>query len=194
MSDTSARVQAAAIVVLASLAAYDDLHDEMFALCTQPLVSKWLASRDSKVREALAQLLATWMSIAPESTSVDDGLTLTNAWVTSAVKCAPPMNKPTTTERDACRPFLVRELDALDAARVVICLGTFGYDAAMNFFGVRPTPKFGHGVEVPVTAADGRALTVICSYHVSQQNTFTGRLTEDMLDSVFNRARELAGC
>ena len=128
-----------------------------------------------------------------ESTSSADGLTLTNAWVTSAVKCAPPMNKPTTTERDECRPFLVRELEALSGARVVICLGMFGYDAAMNFFGVSPKPKFGHGVEVPVTSSDGRELTVICSYHVSQQNTFTKRLTEPMLDAVFTRANKLAG-
>ena len=128
-----------------------------------------------------------------ESTSSADGLMLTNAWVTSAVKCAPPLNKPTTTERDGCRPFLVRELEALSGATVVICLGTFGYDAAMNFFSVRPKPKFGHGVEVPVTSSEGRELTVICSYHVSQQNTFTKRLTEPMLDAVFTRANELAG-
>jgi uracil-DNA glycosylase family 4 len=128
-----------------------------------------------------------------ESTSCADGLTLTNAWVTSAVKCAPPLNKPSTTERDECRPFLVRELQALSAASVVICLGTFGYNSAMNFFGVRPKPKFGHGVEVPVTSSDGRELTVICSYHVSQQNTFTKRLTEPMLDAIFTRANKLAG-
>ena len=129
----------------------------------------------------------------PESVSADDGLELTNAWVTSAVKCAPPLNKPTTDERDACRPFLERELEALCGASVVICLGTFGYNAACHFFGVRPRPKFGHGVEVPVTSPDGRALTLVCSFHVSQQNTFTKRLTEPMLDAVFNRAVELAG-
>jgi uracil-DNA glycosylase family 4 len=129
----------------------------------------------------------------PESVSADDGLELTDAWVTSAVKCAPPLNKPTTDERDACRPFLVRELEALTEARVVICLGTFGYEAACNFFGVRPRPKFGHGVEVPVSGPDGRSMTLVCSYHVSQQNTFTKRLTEPMLDAVFTRAVELAG-
>jgi uracil-DNA glycosylase family 4 len=128
----------------------------------------------------------------PESVSADDGLELTNAWVTSAVKCAPPLNKPTTDERDACRPFLERELAALGDASVVICLGTFGYNAACHFFGVRPRPKFGHGVEVPVTSSDGRPLTIICSYHVSQQNTFTKRLTEPMLDAVFSRAVEIA--
>ncbi len=129
----------------------------------------------------------------PESIGADDGLELTDAWVTSAVKCAPPLNKPTTDERDTCRPFLERELAALADARVVLCLGTFGYNAACHFFGVRPRPKFGHGVEVPVTSSDGRALTLVCSFHVSQQNTFTKRLTEPMLDAVFSRAVELAG-
>jgi len=127
-----------------------------------------------------------------ESIAADDGLELHDAWVTSAVKCAPPQNKPTPDERDACRSFLVSELDALTDARVILCLGTFGYEAACNFFGVRPRPKFGHGVEVPVTSSDGRGLTLICSYHVSQQNTFTKRLTEPMLDAVFARAIELA--
>ena len=127
-----------------------------------------------------------------ESIRSGDGLELSNAWVTSAVKCAPPANKPTTDERDACRPFLERELQALSEASVVICLGTFGYHAACHFFGVRPRPKFGHGVEVPVTSPEGRPLTLICSFHVSQQNTFTKRLTEPMLDAVFSRAVELA--
>ena len=127
-----------------------------------------------------------------ESVSAGDGLELANAWVTSAVKCAPPLNKPTTDERDACRPFLERELEALSEAAVVICLGTFGYNAACHFFGVRPRPKFGHGLEVPVTSLDGRSLTIVCSYHVSQQNTFTKRLTEPMLDAVFSRAVQLA--
>lgn len=128
-----------------------------------------------------------------EATSADDGLELHDAWVTSAVKCAPPDNKPTTVERDQCASFLTREMDALENARVVLCLGGFGYQAATTFFGVRPRPKFGHGVEVP-TQADGAAgPTLLCSFHVSQQNTFTGRLTEEMLDSVFARAIELAG-
>ena len=124
----------------------------------------------------------------PTSIAVDDGLELRDAWVTSAVKCAPPANKPTTDERDRCGDFLERELAELGAMRVVLCLGTFGYDAACRFFGVRPKPPFGHGVEVPI---DGGP-TLLCSYHVSQQNTFTGRLTEPMLDAVFARARELA--
>ncbi len=125
----------------------------------------------------------------PESVAIDDGLVLTDAWVTAAVKCAPPANKPTPDERDACAPFLEREFAALEGMSVVVCLGQFGYQAACTHFGIRPRPKFGHGVEVAV--ADG--LTLICSFHPSQQNTFTKRLTETMLDDVFSRAATLAG-
>lgn len=125
----------------------------------------------------------------PTSVSADDGLELTDAWVTAAVKCAPPANKPLPSERDACGPFLEREFELLRHARVVVCLGGFGYDAACRHFGVRPRPKFGHGAEVEL--ADGP--TLLCSFHPSQQNTFTGRLTEPMLDDVFARAVELAG-
>ena len=123
-----------------------------------------------------------------ESVSADDGLELTDAWVTSAVKCAPPGNAPTPDERDRCQPFLERELGLLERVRVVVCLGTFGFDAALRHFSIRPKPRFGHGVEVDV--ADGP--TLLGCYHVSQQNTFTKRLTEPMLDAVFARARELA--
>ena len=122
----------------------------------------------------------------PSSVSVDDGLVLTDAWVTAAVKCAPPANRPLPAERDACAPFLAREFALLDRLRVVVCLGGFGYDAACRHFGIRPRPAFGHGVEV-----DGRPV-LVCSYHPSQQNTFTRRLTEPMLDAVFARAVELA--
>lgn len=124
----------------------------------------------------------------PESVSADDGLELHDAWVTSAVKCAPPENKPTPAERDSCGSFLQRELDGVAQATVMLCLGTFGFDAALRHFGVRPKPKFGHGVEVGI---DGGPTLLGC-YHVSQQNTFTGRLTEEMLDDVFDRAVELA--
>lgn len=127
------------------------------------------------------------------SVDADDGLVLDDTWVTSAVKCAPPDNKPTVVERDACEPFLAAEFEALNEVSVVICLGTFGYHAACRFLSVRPRPKFGHGVEVSVTTEAGRSLTLLCSYHVSQQNTFTKRLTEPMLDAVFARAVELAG-
>ncbi|MFM9037577.1 MAG: uracil-DNA glycosylase [Actinomycetota bacterium] len=120
----------------------------------------------------------------PTSTHGADGLKLTGAWVTSAVKCAPPDNKPETSERDQCRPFLRRELEALDRLRVVVCLGSFAYEAACVEFGVRPRPKFGHGVEVETPSG----ITLICSFHPSQQNTFTGRLTEPMIDAVFAQA------
>ena len=123
-----------------------------------------------------------------ESVSVDDGLALADAWVAAAVKCAPPDNKPLPDERDNCRPFLQREVTLLKRLNTVVCLGGFAYEAACSEFGVRPRPKFGHGVEV--LAPNG--LTLICSFHPSQQNTFTGRLTEPMLDAVFTRALELA--
>jgi uracil-DNA glycosylase family 4 len=124
----------------------------------------------------------------PDSLAADDGLELTGAWVTAAVKCAPPANKPSTSERDACAPFLQREFAALAATRVVVCLGGFGYQAAALHFGVRPRPRFGHGVEVPIVGGP----TLLCSYHPSQQNTFTKRLTEPMLDDIFTRAVVLA--
>jgi len=124
----------------------------------------------------------------PTSVAVGDGLSLCDAWVTAVVKCAPPDNKPLPDERDACRLFLRRELTLLAGLRVVVCLGGFAYAAACVEYGVRPRPKFGHGAQAQ--AADGT--TLLCSYHPSQQNTFTGRLTESMLDAVFARARELA--
>ncbi len=123
----------------------------------------------------------------PTSTHRDDGLTLTGAWVTSAVKCAPPDNKPLPVERDSCRSFLRREIEALTDLRVVVCLGAFAYEAACAEFAVKPRPKFGHGAEVvsPV------GVILVCSFHPSQQNTFTGRLTEPMFDAIFTRVREI---
>jgi uracil-DNA glycosylase len=130
----------------------------------------------------------------PTSVAVDDGLALTDAWVAAAVKCAPPDNKPLPEERDACRPFLQREVALLRRLSVVVCLGGFAYEAACAEFDVRPRPKFGHGVEVPVPqrSTTQRPLTLVCSFHPSQQNTFTGRLTEPMLDAVFSRAVAIA--
>ncbi|HEX2578087.1 MAG TPA: uracil-DNA glycosylase [Aquihabitans sp.] len=124
----------------------------------------------------------------PTSTHRDDGLELDGAWITAPVRCAPPANKPTTDERDRCRPFLDREL-ALLPATVFLVLGGFGYQGLASYLGLRPRPPFAHGLEVPL--ADGR--TILCSYHVSQQNTFTGRLTPAMLDAVLRRARQLTG-
>lgn len=123
----------------------------------------------------------------PTSVSAGDGLVLDGAWVTAAVKCAPPANKPLPAERDACWPFFERERALLRGVQVVVCLGAFAYEAACAELGVRPRPRFGHGVEVPAPGG----LTLLCSFHPSQQNTFTGRLTEPMLDAVFARAREL---
>jgi uracil-DNA glycosylase family 4 len=134
-----------------------------------------------------ASLFRTGYANQPESTHAGDGLELHDCFITAAVKCAPPANKPTPAERDTCRPYLERELAQLGRVRVIVTLGQFGWDAIASHYRLRPKPKFGHGVELPVP--DGR--TVLGSYHVSQQNTFTGKLTPDMLDAVFNRARAL---
>ena len=123
----------------------------------------------------------------PDSVRRGDGLALTGAWITAPVKCAPPANKPAPDERDRCRPFLRRELDALANLRVIVALGAFAYQAMAREFGLRPRPRFGHGAEAELD--DGR--TLLGSFHVSQQNTFTGRLTAEMLDAVFDRARAL---
>lgn len=122
----------------------------------------------------------------PHSTSRDDGLRLTGAWITAPVRCAPPANKPTVEERETCRPWLDRELALLDA-RVFVALGAFGYQVLCGILGVRPRPPFAHGIEVAVPGGGW----IVGSYHVSQQNTFTGTLTDTMLDDVFRRAREL---
>jgi uracil-DNA glycosylase family 4 len=122
------------------------------------------------------------------SVARDDGLELRDCFITAAVKCAPPQNKPTPDERDRCRPYLERELDALVDVRVIVTLGQFGWDAIVRHYGLRPKPKFAHGAEVMLP--DER--TMLGSYHVSQQNTFTGVLTEPMLDAVFDRARALS--
>jgi uracil-DNA glycosylase family 4 len=123
----------------------------------------------------------------PESRSVDDGLELRDAYVTAVVRCAPPANRPTTAERDACVPYLARELALLRRARVVVALGGFAHSAVAKVLGIRPRPRFAHGAEAP--APDG--VTLLASYHPSQQNTFTGTLTEEMFDAVFARARAL---
>jgi uracil-DNA glycosylase family 4 len=125
----------------------------------------------------------------PTSVSADDGLELHDAYIAAAVRCAPPANKPTPDERDRCLPYLARELALLTDVRVIVVLGQFGYDAVARLAGLRPKPRFGHLAEVPLP--DGRV--VLCSFHPSQQNTFTGKLTEPMFDAVFARARELSG-
>ncbi|MGA2285482.1 MAG: uracil-DNA glycosylase [Dehalococcoidia bacterium] len=124
----------------------------------------------------------------PTSVSRDDGLELHDAYVAAVVRCAPPANKPTLEERDNCGPYLQRELRMLAELRVIVPLGHFAYDALAPALGARHRPRFGHGVEW--RREDGRI--VLCSYHPSQRNTFTSLLTEEMLDRVFRRARELA--
>ena len=128
--------------------------------------------------------------VASQATSEhrDDGLTLLGAYVSAAVRCAPPENKPLPEERDACQPFLDREIALLTQLRVVVPLGAFALDAVSRLFQVRPKLKFGHGIEHRLR--DGRL--VVCSYHPSQHNTFTGRLTTPMFDAIFRRAAELA--
>jgi uracil-DNA glycosylase len=129
-----------------------------------------------------------------ESVRAGDGLRLRGAYVTAAVRCAPPANAPTPEERDRCLPYLARELAILDRVRVAVVLGGFAYQALWRVLGAldvarpRPRPRFGHGIEVPTDR-----LTILGCFHPSQQNTFTGRLTEPMLDAVLRRARTLAG-
>jgi uracil-DNA glycosylase family 4 len=136
-----------------------------------------------------ASLWRTGFANQPVSVSRDDGLALTDCYVTAPVKCAPPDNKPLPAERDACAPWLTAELALLEV-RVVVALGAFAWDQALRHLGpVTPKPRFGHGAEAPLPG--GRVL--VGSYHVSQQNTQTGRLTEAMLDGVFLRAQELLG-
>ena len=129
----------------------------------------------------------------PTGRRVDDGLALRGAYIAAAVRCAPPANKPLPSERDNCAPFLHRELALLDDVRVIVPLGAYGWEAAMRAVAAvsgvdaRPRPKFGHGAEARV----GR-YAVVGSYHPSQQNTFTGRLTNPMLVTILGRAQEVA--
>jgi uracil-DNA glycosylase family 4 len=128
----------------------------------------------------------------PTSTHRGDGLELRDCWVTAAVRCAPPGNKPTPDERDNCLPWFVAELRLLKRARVIVCLGSFAWDASLRALRdlghqVKPRPRFAHGAQVTVGP-----YTMLGSYHPSQQNTFTGKLTEQMLEDLFARATRLA--
>jgi uracil-DNA glycosylase family 4 len=140
-----------------------------------------------------ASLHRTGFANQPTSTSRDDGLRLLDCWVAAAVRCAPPANRPAPQERDNCLPWTVRELELLPDVRVIVCLGAFAWDAALRVRAAlghptpRPKPRFGHSAET-----DGRWALLGC-FHPSQQNTFTGKLTEPMMDGVFARARLLAG-
>ncbi|HKR99807.1 MAG TPA: uracil-DNA glycosylase [Candidatus Dormibacteraeota bacterium] len=141
-----------------------------------------------------ASLWRTGFANQAESRSRDDGLRLQDCYIAASVRCAPPANRPLPVERDNCLPYLMRELELLAAVRAVVCLGSFAWDVALRALRAhgttlpRPMPRFGHGTTAPV----GRYALLGC-YHPSQQNTFTGRLTEPMLDAVMLRARELAG-
>jgi uracil-DNA glycosylase family 4 len=132
------------------------------------------------------------MADRPSSRRADDGLTLTDAYIAAAVRCAPPLNKPTIEERDNCAPYLVREIAILDGVRVIVPLGQFGWDAVLRSLAtlghtVRPRPRFGHGAEAQVGP-----WRIVGSFHPSQQNTFTGKLSQEQLVAVLRRARDLA--
>jgi len=143
---------------------------------------------------------ALWRAgFANQPTSVDreDGLRLKDAWIGAAVRCAPPANRPTPAEREECLPWSVRELQLLGDVRIILCLGAFAWDAALRLLAAsadppwplpRPRPRFGHGAEL-----EAERYTLLGCFHPSQQNTFTGKLTEPMIDAVLRRARVLAG-
>ncbi len=144
-----------------------------------------------------AALWRTGFANQPTSIERDDGLELRDAWISAAVRCAPPANRPTPVERDTCLPWSARELELLEEVMVVMCLGAFAWDAALRLTSapatqgapapkLRPRPRFAHGAELA-----GERYTLLGCYHPSQQNTFTGRLTEAMIDSVLLRARVL---
>jgi len=138
-----------------------------------------------------ASLYRTGFANQPTSARHDDGLRLEGMYVSATVRCAPPANKPTPEERDTCLPYLVRELELLMLARVVVALGAFAWEGVLRTLAAlgyvtRPKPKFGHLAEHSVGP-----YTLLGSFHPSQQNTFTGKLTPEMLDAVFRRAREI---
>jgi uracil-DNA glycosylase family 4 len=137
-------------------------------------------------------LFESGFATQPNSTHVGDGLRLIDLYVTAVNRCAPPDNRPTPQERDNCLPYMVRELRVLASARVLVCLGAYAWDGALRALArlgmeTRPKPRFRHGVEAQV----GR-YTLLGTFHPSQQNTFTGRLTQDMFMDIFRRARRLA--
>ncbi len=138
-------------------------------------------------------LWRTGFANQPTSVSRDDGLELDGYYVTAAVRCAPPANRPLPAERDNCLPYLLRELELLSELRAIVCLGGFAWDVALRAVRARgerlprPRPRFAHGAEASIGT-----YALLGSYHPSQQNTFTGRLTEAMLDAVLERARAIA--
>jgi len=145
----------------------------------------------------VASMHRTGLASGPTSVRADDGLTLTGIRVTAPVRCAPPGNAPTPTERRTCGPWLARELELVEPG-VAVVLGGFGWQALLTTLAEqgwdvpRPRPRFAHGAEVRLEGPAGRGIVLLGCFHVSQQNTFTGRLTAPMLDAVLLRARELA--
>lgn len=139
-----------------------------------------------------AALHRTGFANQPTSRHRDDGLALTDCWVAAGVRCAPPKNKPTPDERDNCLSYARRELELMDRVRVLLCLGSFAWDCAIRILrddfdhDLSPKPAFGHGAEV-----ESPPYILLGSYHPSQQNTFTGTLTEEMFDEVLSRAAAL---
>jgi uracil-DNA glycosylase family 4 len=154
---------------------------------------------DSSGDWLFASLHRVGLATQTRSEHAGDGQRLVNARVVATVRCAPPANKPTVTERDTCMPWINRELELLaPTLRVVVALGAYGWDGALRALAgagydvPRPRPRFGHGVDVPVTR-EGHQVRLLGCYHPSQHNTFTGRLTPAMLDQIFATARDLAG-
>ena len=147
-----------------------------------------------------ASLHRVGLATRPTSVHAGDGQQLVHTRMVATVRCAPPDNRPSVEERDTCASWLIREVDLVAGSlRAVVCLGRYGWDAALRTFRLlgydipRPKPRFGHGAEAALAAPGGRPVVLLGSYHPSQQNTFTGKLTEPMLDAVLGRAAQLAG-
>ncbi len=147
-----------------------------------------------------ASLHRVGLAVQERSDHAGDGQRLVGARMVATVRCAPPDNRPTIAERDTCAPWLLKEVSLVGASvRAVVCLGSYGWDAGLRTYRSlgydvpRPKPRFGHGAEAVLTSPGGQEVTMLGSYHPSQQNTFTGKLTEGMLDEVLGRAARLAG-
>jgi uracil-DNA glycosylase family 4 len=147
-----------------------------------------------------ASLHRVGLAVQETSLHAGDGQRLVRTRMVATVRCAPPDNKPTVEERDTCAPWITKEVALVAASvRAVVCLGAYGWDAALRVLRAvgydvpRPKPRFGHGAEAVLASPEGRPVTLLGSYHPSQQNTFTGKLTEPMLDDVLSRAARLGG-
>ena len=147
-----------------------------------------------------ASLHRVGLAVQEHSVHAGDGQRLVNTRMVATVRCAPPDNKPTVLERDTCAPWLLKEISLVaSSVKVVVCLGSYGWDASLRTFRSlgydvpRPKPRFGHGAEAVMRAPDGTEVVLLASFHPSQQNTFTGKLTEPMIDAVMARAAALGG-